>query len=47
MLPAACDLEVYSPPLDGQDFLELVAAGPGLASRFLDIHGGSRLNVAR
>ena len=33
--------------LDGQDFLELVAAGPGLASRLLDIHGGSRVAVVR
>ena len=33
--------------LDGQDFLELVVAGPGLASRLLDIHGGSRVAVVR
>jgi hypothetical protein len=28
--------------LEGVDFLELVAAGPGLSSRFLDLHRGSR-----
>src|SRR4029077_7953543 len=28
--------------LEGADFLELVAAGPGLSSRFLDLHRGSR-----
>jgi MFS family permease len=30
--------------LEGADFLELVAAGPGLSSRFLDLHRGSRAN---
>ncbi|HTC86547.1 MAG TPA: MFS transporter [Candidatus Acidoferrum sp.] len=29
--------------LDGADFLELVAAGPGLSSRFLDLHRGGRV----
>ena len=33
--------------LDGDDFLELVAAGPGLASRFLDLHSGSRPSIVR
>jgi CRP-like cAMP-binding protein len=27
--------------LDGQRFLELVAAGPGLSSRLLDVHRGA------
>ena len=29
--------------LRGDDFLELVAAGPGLSSRFLDLHRGGRV----
>jgi MFS family permease len=33
--------------LDGPDFIELVSAGPGLASRFLDIHRGTRALVGR
>jgi CRP-like cAMP-binding protein len=35
--------------LDGQRFLDLVASGPGLSSRLLDVHRGtgSRLEVAR
>ncbi|MHB8458637.1 MAG: MFS transporter [Candidatus Limnocylindrales bacterium] len=33
--------------LDGPDFLELVAAGPGLSSRFLDLHRGIRRPLAR
>ena len=28
--------------LEGADFLELVAAGPGVANRFLDLHRGGR-----
>ena len=30
--------------LDGADFLELVAAGPGLSSRFLDLYRGGRVS---
>ena len=29
--------------LEGADFLELVAAGPGVANRFLDLHRGGRV----
>ena len=33
--------------LEGADFLELVAAGPGVANRFLDLHRGGRPATGR
>jgi CRP-like cAMP-binding protein len=33
--------------LDGQRFLELVAAGPGLSSRLLDVHRGAAARLDR
>jgi CRP-like cAMP-binding protein len=33
--------------LDGQRFLELVAAGPGLSSRLLDVHRGATTRLER
>jgi CRP-like cAMP-binding protein len=33
--------------LDGADFLELVAAGPGVANRLLDLHRGGRAASTR
>jgi CRP-like cAMP-binding protein len=33
--------------LDGQRFLELVAAGPGLSSRLLDVHRGATARLDR
>ena len=33
--------------LDGPDFLDLVAAGPGLSSRFLDRYGAAGIPIAR
>jgi CRP-like cAMP-binding protein len=33
--------------LDGQRFLELVAAGPGLSSRLLDVHRGAAVRLDR